>query len=212
MKFQGQAAKRGRLAAHLNIRQQTPMLDKAPSADVVVPRVVLSLPRAVVPDIKLSDRDSPVEQPFVADLILFYGFDQPSCFTMVAQRDLTRLALDKQRLHTIAIANLRRMIPQPKLHQISPDVFMLTCGGNFEAATLLLDEVWQQVSVMVSGDLVAAVPARDLVIFTGADNREGLAFMRSKVSHILETGDHTLTRYFLVRSETGWRVYEGFAA
>lgn len=188
------------------------MPNKAPSTDLIVPRVALSLPRAVVPDITLAADDSPVEQMFVADLILFYAFDQPSCFTMVAQRDLARLSLDKQRLHSIAIANLRRMLPQPELHQIALGVFMLTCGGNFEATTLLLDEVWCQVSAMVPGNLVVAVPARDLVIFTGAENQDGLAFMRRKVSHILETGDHTLTRCFLVRSETGWRVYDGFAS
>jgi uncharacterized protein YtpQ (UPF0354 family) len=188
------------------------MPDKTPSADSIVPRVVLSLPRAVVPDITLTVDDSPVEQPLVADLILFYGFDQPNYFTMVAHRDLARLSLDKRRLHSIAVANLRRTIPQPELRQISPGVFMLTCGGNFEATTLLLDDVWQQVSAMVSGDLVVAVPARDIVIFTGTDNHDGLALMRSKVSHVLETGDHTLTRHFLVRSDTGWRLYEGFAA
>jgi uncharacterized protein YtpQ (UPF0354 family) len=165
-----------------------------------------------MPDITLTHDDSPVQQPLVADLVLFYGFDQPTYFTMVAQRDLARLGLDKQKLHAVALANLRRTMPQPELHQISTGVFMLTCGGNFEATILLLDEVWQQVSAMVSDDLVVAVPARDMVIFTGTDNRDGLAFMRSKVSHILESGDHILTRHFLIRSETGWRIYEGFAA
>ncbi len=162
--------------------RKTIMQDKAPSVDSIVPRVVLSLPRAVLPDIKLSDEDSPVEHPLVADLFLFYGFEHPSCFTMVAQRDLGRLVLDKKSLHVIAIANLRRTIPQPELHQVFPGVFMLTCGGNFEATTLLLDEVWQQVSTMVAGGLVVAVPARDIVIFTGTDNHDGLSFMRSKVS------------------------------
>lgn len=188
------------------------MLDEAPPADLIVPRVVLSLPKAVVPDIELSQDDSPVEQLLVADLILFYAFDQPSCFTMVAHRDLTRLTLNEQRLHDIALTNLRRTIPEPELHEVSSGVFMLTCGGNFEATTLLLDEVWQQVSAMVQGDLVVAVPARDVVILTGTENREGLAFMRSKVSQILETGDHALTRYFLVRGGSRWSVYEGFAA
>jgi uncharacterized protein YtpQ (UPF0354 family) len=188
------------------------MPEKSPSADLVVPRIVLNLPKTVVPDIELPDDDSPVELPFIADLILFYGFDQPTYFTMVAQRDLVRLALDKQRLHAIALANLRRLMPQPELHEISPGVFMLTCGGNFEATTLLLDEVWHQVSTKVLGGLVVAVPARDIVIFTGADNRDGLAFMRSKVSHVLETCDHTLTRFFLVRYGDKWTVYEGFAA
>src|SRR5262245_45851977 len=187
------------------------MLDEAPPSDLVVPRVVLSLPKAVVPDIELSHDDSPIEQPFVADLVLFYAFDQPTCFTMVAQRDLTRLALNKHGLHDVALANLRRTIPQPELHEISTRVFMLACGGNFEATTLLLDEIWQQVSRMVQGDLVVAVPARDIVIFTGTENREGLAFMRVKVSQVLETGDHTLTRHFLVRCGTRWGIYEGFA-
>jgi hypothetical protein len=88
------------------------MLEEAPPANAIVPRVVLSLPQAVVPDIKLSCDDSPVEQPFVADLILFYAFDQPSYFTMVAHRDLIRLALDEPRLHDIALTNLQRIIPQ----------------------------------------------------------------------------------------------------
>jgi len=188
------------------------MLDEAPPAELVVPRVVLSLPSAVVPDIELTHDDSPVEQPFVADLVLFYAFDQPTCFTMVAHRDLTRLSLDKHQLHDIALTNLRRAIPQPELHEVSPGVFMLTCGGNFEATTLLLDEVWEQVAETVQGDLVLSVPSRDVVIFTGTQNRDGLAFMRSKVSQILETGDHTLTRHFLVRCGTRWSLYEGFAA
>lgn len=165
-----------------------------------------------MPDIKLSDDDSPVERPLVADLILFYAFDQPDYFTMVARRDLVRLALDRNSLHAIAINNLRRIIPPPELHEVFPGAFMLTCGGNFEATTLLLDEVWQQLSAIVPGDLVVAVPARDLVIITGSDNHGGLAFVRSKVSNILETADHTLTRHFLVKNENGWRLYEGFAA
>lgn len=187
------------------------MTKEARLAHNIVPRVMLSLPRAVVPDIKLSHSDSPVKRDLVADLILFYAFDEPTCFTMVAERDLARLDLDAKGLHDIAMINLRRLIHDPEMHQISSGVFMLTCGGNFEATTLLLDEIWQQAAKMVVGKLVVAIPARDVVTFTGTDNREGLAFLRSKVSMILETGDHTLTRNFIVRNGTAWRVYQGFA-
>lgn len=187
------------------------MLNDASLTNQIVPRVVLLLPQAVMPDIKLSYNDAPVERPLVADLILFYAFDEPTCFTMVAHRDLARLEVDAKCLHDIAIHNLRRDLPAPEIHQISEGTFMLTCGGNFEATTLLLDEVWQQASDMVAGELVVAVPARDIVLFTGTENLEGLAFMRSKVSRVLETGDHTLTRFFLVKKETGWDVYKGFA-
>lgn len=187
-----------------------PMFDEALSADKIVPRVVHVLPKGGVPDLVLSPEDSPVQRSFVADLILSYAFDQPTCFTMVAERDLTQLGLDEQGVHDIALVNLRRTISPPQAHQVSEGVFMLTCGGDMEATILLLDEVWQQTEGMVLGELVVAVPARDVVFFTGTENREGLAFMRSKVSEILEVGDHTLTRSFLVRNGSAWVVYEGF--
>ena len=44
---------------------------------------------------------------------------------------------------------------------------MLTAGGNYEATLILLPEVWESVAEMVSGQIVAAVPARDVLYFTG---------------------------------------------
>jgi uncharacterized protein YtpQ (UPF0354 family) len=180
------------------------MLDEGQTVDRVVPRIVVNLPEAVVPNIELSQDDSPVERPLVADLLVWYAFDEPTCFTMVAHRHLARLGLDKERLHEIALSNLRRLIPETEVYELSNGVSALICGGNFEATTLLLDEVWGQMSPRVQGDLVMAVPARDVVIFTGSNNREGLAHMRSKVSEVLETGDHILTRHFLVRRGNAW--------
>lgn len=188
------------------------MSNDPPAIDRVVPRIVVSLPTGVVPDIELSDNDSPVEQRLVADLIVWYAFDEPTCFTILTQRDLARLKVDLKGLNDIALSNLRRIIPETQVHRLSNDVFVLTCGGNFEATTLLLDEVWEQMSAKVQGDLVVAVPARDILVFAGSNNREGLAHMRSKVSEILETGDHLLTRSFLMRRGKSWVVYKGFAS
>ena len=171
----------------------------------------MSLPSSVVPDIVLSHCDSPVDEQLVADLLVAYAFDQPTVFTMVANRDLERLDLDMRQLREIALTNLRRMIPLPELKEVYAGVGLITCGGDFEATTLLLDEVWKQIAGMVEGDLTVAVPARDVVLFTGSTNHDGLAFMRSKVSEILETGDHILTRHFLVRREGEWSIYTGFA-
>lgn len=187
------------------------MLDEDPPAELIVPRIVLSLPAGSVPDVELSFDDSPVDRELVGDLVIFYAFDQPTCFTMVAYRDIDRLALTERQLHDLALVNLRQTIPQLQLHEVSPGVFMLTCGGDFEATTLLLDEVWEQVAGMICGDLVVAVPSRDVVMFAGSENREGMAFMRSKVSQILEMGDRVLTRSFLVRRESWWDLYEGFS-
>lgn len=179
-------------------------------ADRVVPRIVLISAKTANPC--GSHDELPVERTLYADLVLWYAFEEDLCFKILAQRDLRRLALDKQLLHDIALKNLRRTIPPPDLQEISTGVFLVTCGGNFEATTLLLEEVWERASTMVQGDLVVAVPASDIVILTGTENREGLAFMRSKASDILETGRHVLTQSFLVRHGTRWSPYEGFCS
>ncbi len=181
------------------------------SVETIVPCVKVALPGGGKADFELSEDDSPVEAPFVADLIILYGFDEPAYFTIVNLREFRRLGLDHDSIHRHALENLRRLIPAPEVSQVFEGVYMLTCGGNFESATLLLDEIWEQTQQMVENDLIVAVPARDIVLFTGSENIDGLAFIRSKVSIILETGDHILTRHFLRRNGNQWQKYTGHA-
>ena len=118
----------------------------------------------------------------VADLSVAYAFDEPKCFVMVARRDLVRLRLDNRSIHGLAIANLLERIKklEPEFRELSNGVFILAGAGDFTAATLLLDDVWRQATdrlhegLLVRGPLVAAVPARDMVAFTRAENRQGL--------------------------------------
>jgi uncharacterized protein YtpQ (UPF0354 family) len=195
------------------------MIDRAPPASLIVPRIVLDLPdtgetaRVFAPD------ETPIERHLAADLSIAYAFDQPKCFVMVTRRDLVRLHLEEQSVHGIAVRNLGERVQrlEPEFQELSNGVFVLAGAGDFTAATLLLDDVWQQAAdrvreaLLVRGALVAAVPARDMLAFTCAENRQGLAFMRSRVSEVLEEGDHTLTRHFLVRRDGIWSRYEGHA-
>lgn len=195
------------------------MLDAALPANLIVPRIVLDLPKTGAPDVVFSEDDSPVERPFAADLSVAYAFDEPKRFVMVARRDLVRLRLDNRSIHGLAMANLveRMKRLEPELQELSNGVFLLAGAGDLTAASLLLDDLWRQATdrlqdrLLVRGPLIAAVPARDLVAFTRAENRRGLEFMRSRVSQVLEEGDHILTRHFLVRRDGSWSRYEGYA-
>ena len=187
------------------------ILDRNLPANLIVPRIVLDLPMVVKPDLVLSGDNTPVEQKLVADLSIAYAFDLPQCFRMVAQRDLVRLGLNQQSIHSLALTNLQERVADADILELDDNIFTLSCGRNNEAAMIVLDPVWTQAVSMVQGDLVVAVPSRDIVMFTGAENRDGLRIMRSRVSQLLEQGDHTLTRHFLIRAERNWRRYEGFA-
>src|ERR1051326_4904591 len=95
----------------------------------------------------------------------------------------------------VMVSNNRaiRQCASCRVREISapPCFYWMRCGGR--PLIEFID------GLLVRGPLVAGVPARDMVAFTRAENRQGLAFMRSRVSEVLEEGGHTLTRHFLVR-------------
>jgi len=180
------------------------------SLDQVVPRIYVALPDSGASDITLSDEDSPVERYLVADLLLLYAFDLGSHYQIVAHRDLKSLGVSADELHDRALSNLRRLELDVRAHQ-GDRTIMLTAGGNYEATLIVLPEIWESVSPMVSGNIIAAVPARDLLYFTGDADPENLADLRRCTSKALEQVDKPLSRAFIRWTGTKWEKYTGFA-
>lgn len=175
-----------------------------------MPRIYVALPDVGAADITLSKADSPVERRLVADLLVFYAFDLGSCYRIISHADLERLAVTPDELHERAIRNLRDLKLEVRAHT-GDRIIMLTAGGNYEATLLLLPEIWESVAEMVAGRIVAAVPARDVVYFTGDADRENLADMRKWTSKAIEQMDKPLSRAFIRWTVTGWEEYSGFA-
>lgn len=179
--------------------------------DVVVPRIYVALPKSGPADVTLAPNDSPVERKLVADLMIFYAFDLETHFQIVANRDLLRLGVSKDELHDRALDNLRALKLEVRAHE-GANVIMLTAGGNYEATLILLPEIWESIAPMVSGQIVASVPARDVVFVTGDSTNENLGELRRCTSKAIEHADKPLSRCFLRWNGTRWEKYEGFAA
>jgi uncharacterized protein YtpQ (UPF0354 family) len=177
----------------------------------VVPRMYVALPKAVHADVTLSEMDSPVERRLVADLVIFYAFDVGQHYEIISKKDLARLGVTDEELHERALQNLRELKLEIRAHQ-GERVTMLTTGGNYEATLLLLPEVWDSVTEMVAGQIVAAVPARDVLYVTGDAVPENLADLRRWTSRMIEQADKPLSRVFVRWSGTQWEEYSGYAA
>jgi len=63
---------------------------------------------------------------------------------------------------------------QIKMQGDPNDIVMVTAGGNFEAALLLVEDFWNQVHANFEGDLLISVPARDLLFVSKASNSDSL--------------------------------------
>ena len=179
---------------------------------LIVPLVKQVLPSSdPSPCLELSDDDAPLSEPFLPGLCLLFAFDRPSEYEIVAGRHVRALGLAPSSLRALAVTNLRRRLPDIQRHGDHP-AYMLTAGGNLESSLLLLDDLWDQQSMDVPGALVAAVPARDVLLFTGSDSPVGLSALRSSIERVWPDGGHLLTRELFTWRAHSWSPFEPAAA
>lgn len=151
-----------------------------------------------------------IGERLVGDLWTLYAFNKPTQFLPVTDADLQRLKIDRAKLRSMALANLRKQIPQvEKKGSAGSWMFILPeIGGNFEASLLLIDEMWDGKSGEVEGEFVVAVPARDLLFVTGARNQAGVQKVKALAADAFAKGDHPVSKQVLVRRKGRWETAE----
>lgn len=75
------------------------------------------------------------------------------------------------------------------------------------ASLLLFDDIWVEFRESVDGDLIAAAPSRDVVMFTGSSSVDGIRAMRETVNRITDTGAYLVSSSMLRRVPGGWTVF-----
>lgn len=134
------------------------------------------------------------------DLIIVYAEDTPQNIRYFGPDDLQEAGVQKGQLRALAIDNLRRILPPPEAVN-GPLVSMLTAGSDYVPSLLLLDEIWSSDELGVEGEIVIAIPTRDVLLFTGSGNKEGVKKLRELAKKTAADGPYSLTdRLFVYRS------------
>lgn len=140
-----------------------------------------------------------VYEDFNEELVILYAEDTPTNISYFAPKSLEEIGLSRKQLRTLSVANLTRLIPKPQV-DTGPLVSMITVGGNYEASLLLFDDLWANLS-KADGDIVVAVPARDLLMFTGSRNQRGLTKLRELAAkYVKESPYHLTDKLFVYRN------------
>jgi hypothetical protein len=116
--------------------------------------------------------DAPVTRAFSDTLIVQYMIDEPGALVFVRARDVGSGGQDA--LHARALDNLRAYTTRRKLRfEARDEVHLARLDGQHEASLLLLDELWDAPTRIADpiGELVAAVPERTALLFTGTARR-----------------------------------------
>lgn len=152
----------------------------------------------------------PVAEPLLGDLWIAYVLDQPRGMTYVSrEHHLPELGLSEDELRARAVANLWGAHDHVRVHGIpGAGHLLLTCGGNYEASLLLVDELWDQLAPHLKGDPVVAVPTRDVLALMGSEDDEQIAQIGRAADQIYEQGSYPVWPNLLVRREGRWAELE----
>jgi hypothetical protein len=169
--------------------------------------------QAVAGPIEIPPDAVPIVEPFLPGLCVEYAFDEPYGYEMLGPRHCTRLGVPPESLRAQAIANLRARRPERTLFQATDAMAIgIELGGEFggdlEASLVLDDEFMTRLAERFSGDLVVAIPDRDMLVATGTGHVDGLAKLQSMVDDIWPGADHPLTQRLLVRRAAQWQIFE----
>ena len=116
-----------------------------------------------------------LSETFTDELVILYAIDEANRMRYLMANET--IGVERDKLRRLAIENLNRILPKIELHQ-GGDIAMMTAGGDYEASLLLFDDIWRGGKIKMNGDIVVAVPAKDVLLITGSKSRKGIAGVR----------------------------------
>ena len=132
-----------------------------------------------------------------SDLIILYAEDSPKNIHYFGPEDLKRAHIERKELRGLACENLKRILPKIERRGTN-GLYVLRAGGDYEASLLLIDSVWKDLQKEVQGNIVVAIPTRNLLIVTGSKDLQGVENMKQIVQEAAAQGSYRLTTKLFV--------------
>ncbi|HYC70925.1 MAG TPA: DUF1444 family protein [Opitutaceae bacterium] len=178
----------------------TPLPDKVDRTrivPVVKDRGWIAESRQAMKDRGAKNGDEVFFETLGPDVVVMYAEDRPTSIRYLSAKDLDQAEVSRAELRALACDNLKRLLPSPNRHG-ADGFYMMTLDGTFEASLLLYPKIWTPEQMPVKGEVVVAIPNRDMLIATGSEDAAGLEKMRALVEKSWQTGSYRLTRKLFV--------------
>jgi uncharacterized protein YtpQ (UPF0354 family) len=148
-----------------------------------------------------------VYEEFSPGLVIVYAQDSAKSIHYLTPAQLKQANIERGVLRSLACANLKRLLPKIECHGTN-GFYMLTAGGNYESSLLLLDSIWRSGQMNVQGDMVVAIPARDLLWVTGSGSPQGIDKMKQMVKKASSESPYKLTSQLFVYRNGKFEEYK----
>ena len=112
--------------------------------------------------------------------------DMGSVLTYITY-DMLPEGTDVAKLGDTAFDNLARDIRYRTSESKIPGIYGILAGGDFEAESLCIDSIWQQISEDLNDDIMICIPTKDLVFYTKASDRRLVRKMLKNAADMFES-------------------------
>ena len=172
---------------------------------------VIYEPGEKIPDSKheidLNPEDQPIMKKWLGNLAVFYALDAGDSYSLIQTRDLTDYwTID--RIHEISLENLHRDV-EFKFTNTNFGGHGLIAGGDHEAGSLCLTDIWDWCAENIDDNLIVAFPAKDMVMMVPENDNEKIEKLKEMVTELFLDGERLLTKqlYKFDREKRNWTIW-----
>lgn len=152
---------------------------------------------------------APLIDTFVGDLDIRYAFDHEQGFRYLNERDLKTLKLTRGELLPLAVKNFRRRYPKLAIERPVSFVGRIANGGDLEPSLMLDADFWEKEKTAFGGEIIAGVPVRDVLWFTGAKPLDNVRNLRENTERAhKDAGERAISRLMYAWRNRRWEVFE----
>ena len=160
--------------------------------------------------LSVSFDESPVIKPLAKGIGICYMLDEGNSFKIIQNRHVSA-ELTIEKLHSSALRNMATAISdKTEVHGDPGNIMMVTNGGNFEAAMILADFLWDQMEQVFSDNICIAIPTNDVLLVTAKNNYQARENLKNLVNqYFQDSGTKGLiVKYIYERSNNEWLFVE----
>lgn len=139
-----------------------------------------------------------VYENYNEDLIIVYAEDQKNSISFFGLKAFEKLNISRDTLKFMAIKNLDRILPKME-RRGAEGRYLLSAGGDYEASLILMPGIWNQENFPVEGDIVIAIPNRDVLLVTGSNTQEkALKELEEMCADSYRTANHAISEKLFI--------------
>lgn len=151
-----------------------------------------------------------LSEPISSDLFIVYATDTPNSVTYQDREKILALEPLFAKVKEKGIENLRDVVGAYTFEPVERGVYQLrSAGGDYDSSVPLLPEAFDKFPEKNNnGEVVFAIPSRNILIATRSSNKEGIAFMHELTQKIYSTDPYFVSSSLFAIKNGVWDVYK----